>query len=147
VASEIAYGAVIIVVYIDTSMRETRYAIPQGADWAAWDDVNAVLSFMSDEEVIENARQNLVDFADTEFVAGLSLPDDATPEQAWEVVNQIWEGDPGGRGWQVRVPAPAWPQSSASTFARSFMTSSRTTRVIHRMLTSTSRKNKTMSMT
>jgi hypothetical protein len=22
-------------------------------------------------------------------------------------VNELWEGDPGGRGWQVRVPAGA----------------------------------------
>jgi hypothetical protein len=40
---------------------------------------------------------------------GRGLPPDPTPEQAWAYVNELWEGDPGGRGWQVRVPrSAAW---------------------------------------
>jgi hypothetical protein len=88
-------------------MTETRYLVPAGADWAVWDDSNGVLTFMSDAEVVENARENLRQFEGSEFVEGLDLSGDATPEQAWAVVNRLWEGDPGGRGWQVRVPAGA----------------------------------------
>ncbi len=88
-------------------MTEIRFLVPLGADWAVWDGANGVLGFMTDAEVLENARENLREFAGTEFVEGLSLPDAATPEQAWKVVNKIWAGDPGGRGWQVRLPEGA----------------------------------------
>jgi hypothetical protein len=71
-------------------------------DWAVWDDANSVLAFMTDAEVVENARENEHDLGDD--FAGAPLPDDPTPEQAWEYVNELWEGDPGGRGWQRRVP-------------------------------------------
>jgi hypothetical protein len=73
-------------------VTETRYLVPPGADWAVWDDANGVLTFM----------RHLGD----EF-ARSPLPPDPTPEQAWAYVNALWEGDPGGRGWQVRVPAGA----------------------------------------
>ena len=86
-------------------MTETRYLIPAGADWAVWDDVNGVLSFMTDAEAVENARENERELGD-EF-AKSPLPEDPTAEQAWAYVREIWEGDPGGRGWQVRVPAGA----------------------------------------
>lgn len=39
-------------------MTETRYLVPGGAQWAVWDDANGVLSFMTDEDVVENAREN-----------------------------------------------------------------------------------------
>jgi hypothetical protein len=86
-------------------MGETRYLVPSQRDWAIWDDVNGVLSFMTDAEVIENARENERELGD-EFTKS-PLPDDPTPEEAWAYVNELWEGDPGGRGWQVRVPAGA----------------------------------------
>jgi hypothetical protein len=35
------------------------------------------------------------------------LPPDPTPDQAWAYVNDLWAGDPGGRGWQARVPKGA----------------------------------------
>jgi hypothetical protein len=85
-------------------VTETRYLVPAGADWAVWDDVNGVLGFMTDAQAVENARQNEALLGE-EF--GRRLPPDPTPEQAWEVVNRIWEGDPGGRGWQLRVTAGA----------------------------------------
>jgi hypothetical protein len=88
-------------------MTETRYLVPAGADWAVWDDSNGVLTFMSDAEVVENARENLRQFEGSEFVEGLDLSGDPTSEQAWAYVNELWEGDPGGRGWQARVPAGA----------------------------------------
>ena len=86
-------------------MTETRYLVPPGADWAVWDDANAVLTFMTDAEAIANARENERQLG-AEF-ARSPLPEDTTPEQAWAYVNELWEGDPGGRGWQVRVPAGA----------------------------------------
>jgi len=86
-------------------VNETSYLVPPGADWAVWDDVNGVLSFMTDAETVENARENERQLED-EF-ARAPLPDDPTPEQAWAYVRELWEGDPGGRGWQVRVPAGA----------------------------------------
>jgi hypothetical protein len=86
-------------------MSEARYLVPPGADWAVWDDVNGALSFMSDAEVIENARENESELGDD--FARSPLPPDPTPEQAWAYVRELWEGDPGGRGWQVRVPAGA----------------------------------------
>ena len=86
-------------------MTETRYLVPRGADWAVWDDVNGVLSFMTDAEVVENARENERELGD-EF-AQTPLRDDPTPEEAWVYVNEIWGGDPGGRGWQVSVPTGA----------------------------------------
>jgi hypothetical protein len=89
----------------DAFLTETRYLIPAGADWAVWDDANGVLSFMTDAEAVENARENERELGD-EF-AGSPLPEDPTAEEAWEYVRRIWEGDPGGRGWQVRVQAGA----------------------------------------
>jgi hypothetical protein len=86
-------------------VTEARYLVPPGADWAVWDDANAVLSFMGDAEAVENARENERELGD-EF-ARAQLPEGPTPEQAWGFVNELWEGDPGGRGWQVRVPAGA----------------------------------------
>jgi hypothetical protein len=86
-------------------VTEARYLVPAGANWAVWDDVNGVLSFMTDAEAVENARENERELGD-EF-ARSPLPPDPTPEQAWAYVNELWEGDPGGRGWQVRVPAGA----------------------------------------
>jgi len=86
-------------------VTETRYLVPPGAHWAVWDDANAVLTFMTDAEVVENARENERELGD-EF-AKSPLPEDPTPEQAWAYVNELWEGDPGGRGWQVRVPTGA----------------------------------------
>jgi hypothetical protein len=59
---------------------------------------------MTDDHVVENARQNEALLGDG---SGLRLPPDPTPEQAWAYVNGLWRGDPGGRGWQVRVPAGA----------------------------------------
>lgn len=86
-------------------MSEIRYLVPAGAGWAAWDDSNAVLTFMTDAEVVENARENERELGG-EF-AKSPLPEDPTPEQAWAYVNELWAGDPGGRGWQVRVPSGA----------------------------------------
>jgi hypothetical protein len=86
------------------AVTETRYLVPAGADWAVWDDANAVLAFMTDAEAVENARENEA-LLGGEF--GRELPPDPTPEEAWEYVNALWEGDPGGRGWQARVPAGA----------------------------------------
>jgi hypothetical protein len=86
-------------------VSEVRYLVPAGAAWACWDDANAVLGFMSDADVIANARENERELGD-EF-AGTPLPDDPTPEQAWAYVNELWESDPGGRGWQRRVPEGA----------------------------------------
>ena len=86
-------------------MIETRYLVPPGADWAVWDGANGVLSFVTDAEAVENARENERELGD-EF-ARRPLPEDPTPEQAWAYVNELWEGDPGGRGWQARVPAGA----------------------------------------
>jgi len=85
-------------------VNETSYLVPPGADWAVWDDVNGVLSFMTDAETVENARENEALLGE-EF--GRALPPDPTPEEAWAYVTELWEGDPGGRGWQVRVPAGA----------------------------------------
>jgi hypothetical protein len=86
-------------------MADTRYLIPAGADWAVWDDANGALGFMTDAQAVENARENERQLGD-EF-ARAELPPDPTPEQAWAYVNALWEGDPGGRGWQVQVPAGA----------------------------------------
>jgi hypothetical protein len=86
-------------------VTEIRYLVPPGADWAVWDDANGVLSFMTNADVIENARQNQSELGE-EF-AKSPLSQDPTPEQAWEYVNNLWEGDPDGRGWQARVPAGA----------------------------------------
>jgi hypothetical protein len=86
-------------------VNETRYLVPAGADWAVWDDANAVLTFMTDAAAVENARENERELGG-EF-ARSPLPEDPTPEQAWAYVTELWEGDPGGRGWQVRVPPGA----------------------------------------
>jgi hypothetical protein len=86
-------------------LTETRYLVPADADWAVWDDANGVLAFMTDAEAVENARKNERELGD-EF-AGSQLPDDPTAEQAWAYVNDLWSGDPGGRGWQLRVPPGA----------------------------------------
>src|SRR5438105_4888675 len=85
-------------------LTETRYLIPAGASWAVWDDVNGVLTFMSDAQVVENALENEARLG---AESGLDLQPDPTPEQAWAYVNHLWEGDPGGRGWQTRIPAGA----------------------------------------
>jgi hypothetical protein len=82
-------------------VTETRYLIPADADWVIWDDVNGVLSFMTDADAVANARENEALLGEE---LGRRLPPDPTPEQAWAYVNGIWEGDPGGRGWQARVP-------------------------------------------
>jgi hypothetical protein len=37
-------------------VTENRYLVSPGADWAVWDDANRVLTFMTDAEVVENAR-------------------------------------------------------------------------------------------
>jgi hypothetical protein len=84
-------------------MSETRYLVPPGADWAVWDDVNGILTFMTDAEAVGLAEANLREFPE-------NAPDEPsveTAEQAWEVINAIWEGDPGGRGWQARLPSGA----------------------------------------
>jgi hypothetical protein len=60
---------------------------------------------MTDAEVVANARANERELGG-EF-AGAPLPADPTPEQAWRYVMELWAGDPGGRLWQVRVPAGA----------------------------------------
>lgn len=83
-------------------MNETRYPVPAGADWAVWDDANGVLGVMTDSDVVANARENERELGG-EF-AGAPLPDDPTPEKAWEYVDELWLGDPGGRMWHVRVP-------------------------------------------
>jgi hypothetical protein len=86
------------------AVSEARYLVPPGAGWAVWDDVNAALSFMTDAEAVENARENERHLGDE---SGRELPPDPTPEEAWGFVNELWEGDPGGRGWQARVPTGA----------------------------------------
>lgn len=98
-------GIMDCVVYFDNTLTEIRYLVPAGADRAVWDDVNGVLGFMTDTEVIENACENERELGD-EF-EGAALPDDPTPEQAWAYVNALWANEPGGRGWQIRVPAGA----------------------------------------
>jgi hypothetical protein len=85
-------------------MMETRYLVPADADWVVWDNVNGGLSFMTDLEAVENARENEA-LLGREL--GLDLPPDPTPEQAWAYVNELWEGDPGGRGWQRPIPPGA----------------------------------------
>jgi hypothetical protein len=60
---------------------------------------------MTDAEAVENARANERELGDE--YARAQLPVDPTPEEAWAYVTELWEGDPGGRGWQVRVPASA----------------------------------------
>jgi hypothetical protein len=85
-------------------MTEARYVVPRGADWAVWDDVNGVLTFMTDADAVQNARQNEAMLG---AELGRHLPPDPTPEQAWAYVTELWEGDPGGRGWQVSVPEGA----------------------------------------
>ena len=57
---------------------------------------------MTDDDVVANARANERELGG-EF-EGAPLPADPTPEQAWHYVNELWAGDPGGRGWQRRVP-------------------------------------------
>jgi hypothetical protein len=54
---------------------------------------------------VENARENERELG--EAFARSPLPEDPTPEQAWKYVNELWEGDPRGRGWLVRVPPRA----------------------------------------
>jgi hypothetical protein len=87
-------------------MTETRYLIPSGADWAVWDDVNGVLGFMTDAEVIENARENEALLGDE---LGHRIPPDPTPERAWAYVNALWEGDPGpAAGSSACWRVPTW---------------------------------------
>jgi hypothetical protein len=59
---------------------------------------------MTDAQAVENARENEALLGEA---LGRELPPDPTPEQAWAYVTELWEGDPGGRGWQVGVPAGA----------------------------------------
>jgi len=84
---------------------ELSFAVPGGAQWAAWDDVNGVLSFLTDDDVMDNLQQNLGDFPEDD--EGQPWPVPGTAEEAWDVTNAIWEGDPGGRGKQERVPEGA----------------------------------------
>ena len=56
------------------------------------------MTFTSDAEVVENAWENLREFEGFEFVEGLDLSGDATPEQARDVVKRLLVGDPCGRG-------------------------------------------------
>lgn len=89
---------------------DTNYLVPSGKDWAVWDDVNGVLSFMTDREVMENNRANvdqLGDALDSDEMPFRERLTPGTPEEAWDQTNEIWEGDPGGRGWQVRIPKGA----------------------------------------
>jgi hypothetical protein len=65
---------------------------------------NGVLVFLTDRQVIENAQENERELGG-EF--GGAMPDDPTAEQAWEYVDALWSGDPGGRMWHVRVPEGA----------------------------------------
>ena len=92
------------------------YTIPPGAQWVTWDDANWALNFMTDEEVLQNYHANADFFLKDErdpalfrrlLDIGIMPGQEPTPEQAWEAVNAIWEGDLGGRGWQVRVPQGA----------------------------------------
>lgn len=59
---------------------------------------------MTDAEAVANAKENEALLGRE---VGFELPPDPTPEQAWAYVRELWEGDPGGRGWQARVPAGA----------------------------------------
>jgi hypothetical protein len=83
-------------------VTEIRCLVPTGADWAVWDDANGVLAFMTDADVIANARENERQLGG-EF-GGAPLPADPTAEDAWRYVDELWLGDPGGRMWHVRVP-------------------------------------------
>jgi hypothetical protein len=92
-------------------VTETRYLIPPGADWAVWDDVNGVLTFMTDAEVIANARENERELGD-EF-ARSPLPADPTPEDAWVYVNELWEGDPSEGSAKAPHVGALWVQALA----------------------------------
>jgi hypothetical protein len=84
---------------------EVRYLVPPGAQWAAYEPVNGVLSFMTDSQVMQLYRQNAEEFGDPgpgEAPGALRAPGSA--EEAWRRIHEIWEGDPGGRGWEERVP-------------------------------------------
>ena len=54
-----------------SEQSEVRYLVPGGAQWAATDDVNDVLSFMTDQEVMQILWDNLESFGDD-------------PEGSWE---------------------------------------------------------------
>jgi hypothetical protein len=41
------------------------------------------------------------------LATGIDPERELTAEQAWEVIDIVWEGDPGGRGWHRRVPTGA----------------------------------------
>jgi hypothetical protein len=84
--------------WLDQAPQE-HYVIPGGKQWVAWDDANEILSFMTDEEVIQNAIENQEQFPE---YGALGTP--TTADQAWRVIDEIWEGDPGGRGWHKRIP-------------------------------------------
>jgi hypothetical protein len=102
-----ARGTVIIavVVYFDNDVSETRHLIPAGKDWIGYEDVNGAVFFMTDDEVVENARENERELGH-EFGAE-PLPGEPTPEEAWAYVDDLWSADPGGRGWHVRIPPNA----------------------------------------
>jgi hypothetical protein len=78
---------------------EENYVVPSGKEWASWDDANEILSFLNNQEVIENAVAN-----QEEFPEGQAFGTPKNAEQAWKIIDEIWAGDPGGRGWHERVP-------------------------------------------
>ncbi|HEY2353778.1 MAG TPA: hypothetical protein VGH79_02600 [Gaiellaceae bacterium] len=90
------------VVYLDNTLNEIRHLVPPGKDWAFWEDVNGYLAYLCDAELIELARENERELG-TEF-AETPLPAAPRPEQAWEYLDALWSGEPGGRGWHVRIP-------------------------------------------
>jgi hypothetical protein len=84
--------------WLDDSPTET-YVVPAGKTWATWDDANAILEFLTDQEVIDNAIAN-----QEQFPEGQAFGTPSTAEDAWRIVDEIWAGDPGGRGWHKRIP-------------------------------------------
>jgi hypothetical protein len=93
--------------YYSTDMR---YLVPSGKAWANWEDVNENLDFLTDEEVLEVWRANVRDLGDFEDENEAPFRERTTPrtaDEAWALIDELWEGDPGGRGWHVRVPEGA----------------------------------------
>jgi hypothetical protein len=88
------------------SSPEESYAVPAGKQWAAWDDANEILTFMTDQEVVDSAMANIEQFySESENPFKARLPE--TADEAWQVIDEIWSGDPGGRGWHKRIPEGA----------------------------------------
>jgi hypothetical protein len=83
-------------------MRSEHYAIPSGKTWADWEAINGELAFFNDREVIDMANENIADFADEPF--GHKGQPPKTAEEAWSIIDKMWEGDPGGSGWHKRIP-------------------------------------------